>query len=95
MKANDSVMPLMFRAVSTYPTGPPRVKQITVGISCTVLCSFSSERPPQQENVQGEAAETKTAENNGGPLCTISAFIITQPAANWEQNRDRSEPEPK
>lgn len=37
-------------------------------------------------------AETKTTENNGAPLCTISALIITQRGANWEQNLD---PNPK
>lgn len=40
-------------------------------------------------------AETKTGENNGGLLCTIGAFIITQPAANWEQNKDKAGPKPQ
>lgn len=92
LKAKDSVKLLMFEAVSTLTTALQRVKQIIVSISYSVQGSFSSGRPPQQENVGERVRErkpifagVKTAENNGGLLWTINAFTMTQPAANWEQ----------
>lgn len=97
-KANSSVTLLMFRAVGAHAAGLRRVKQIIVGISCTALCracvpsavkghlSRKTYRERQRESSNLFLQKQELQRIMAVRCVQLVLFIITQPAANWEQN---------